>query len=132
VHPCCRSARDWPASIALTSCPSEQLPIVATRLVILRQDDVQAPCISHIGVEFDVGATASHIGSNRHPTRLPRAGHDFGFLAVLSCVEYGRLQACFEEQLADVLRSVGPSVSRSEQPVLAALQHSLSLLPHPI
>ena len=75
-------------------------------LVILGQDDVQAPCLSHRGMKLDVGATASHVGSNGDPARLPCAGDDFGLLAVLSRIEDDRLQPCLEQQLADVFRSV--------------------------
>ena len=88
-------------------------------LVILGQDDVQAPCLSHLGMKLDVGAAASHVGSNGDPTRLPRASDDFGFLAVLSRIEYDGLQSCLEQQFADVFRSVDRAGPDQNSPALA-------------
>jgi hypothetical protein len=100
-----RNDRLVAARIALASSPSVQLAIDAMRFVILRKDDMQAACLRDGGVQLYVGAAASHVSGDGHSARLPGAGDDLGLLAVLSRIQYDRLQPCFVQQSPDMFGS---------------------------
>jgi hypothetical protein len=45
--------------------------------------------------QLNVGASASHLGGDRNPPDFAGPGDDGGFLGVVSCVEYRRIQSHF-------------------------------------
>ena len=75
--------------VALTRATAAQLAVDAAGLMALGADDHEATEFADAFAEFDVGATAGHVGGDGDGTALARAGDDLGFLLVKFSVEDG-------------------------------------------
>jgi hypothetical protein len=76
------------SGIALPTGAAEELPVDAGRVVVLRQDHVQAAGLPHCRAEHDVGAAPGHVGGHGDPPRLPGLRDDLGFARVLARIEH--------------------------------------------
>ena len=83
---------DAGARVALTSGTSTQLTVHAAALVTLGADDGQTASLAHLGGEFDIRTTTSHVGGDGHHAQ-PVDGttglcHNLGLLLVQLGVEH--------------------------------------------
>ena len=82
-----RNDRFVAAGVALTAGAPKELAVDATRLVVFRQDDMQAARAAHRRVQLNVCAAAGHVGCDRDAARLTRTRDDLGLRAILSRIE---------------------------------------------
>src|SRR5205085_10638889 len=67
------------AGVTLAGAPTEELAIDAAGCVALRGNHVQTADFANAGAEFDIGAAASHVRSDRDMTSLARQSDNGGF-----------------------------------------------------
>ena len=114
--------------VALPRAASAQLAVNAAGFVAFGADDVQAARFRHAGAEFDVRATAGHVGRDGDGAALTGARDDFRFLLVILGIEHRmnnpRLLQQPREMLAHLHRN------RADQNRPAVRVHVLDLLEH--
>src|SRR5262245_33106874 len=75
------------AGVALAAAAPDYLAIYPGRLVELGQDNMEAAAFGNTGRQFDVGASAGHIGRDSDPPRCAGFGHNRRLRTVVVSVE---------------------------------------------